>query len=188
MSFNESKPFTDEYKELCFQKWLLSGCPPVSRTLEILPASADGRKPSTATLSAWMMDNDWKMRAKDINEQALATIHDDLVKTKAELFRNQFKTAIALAEKAANQLLSEKIDNSNAAVQLWHKANIEARTVMGISEFMEKFGRMTDEELQKAIAEGLERWNIVDPIPLDEEANIRENKPQDKDDMTSADS
>jgi hypothetical protein len=174
MSFNKQvAPFTDDYREKCFEAWFLAGCPVVTRTQGILPDFEDGRRPSESTIASWMESNDWMGRAALLNQQALAKVDIALVQTKAELLKQQFETAVALAKKASENLL-EGIDNSNAAVQLYFKATAEARNVMGIAEAFEKIGEMSNEQLQNAIAEMLERSAITDPIPEEEETNVIE--------------
>ncbi len=168
-------PFDDDYKEKCFQAWFLAGCPGATSTIAVLPDSPDGRRPSVATIVNWMEAFGWKLRAADLNAQALAKTNEELVSTKAELLKQQFETAVALAKKAADQMLEKGFDNSNAAVQAYFRATAEQRTVMGLSELMQRIGNMTDDELQKKIAEFAERQSIEDITPVEED--IVENKP-----------
>lgn len=167
--------FTDDYKEQCFNAWVLAGCPTAYELVGLLPDSPNGRRPTITTLTRWMKDEQWKLRAGEINAAALAKVNEALVNSKAELLKSQFENSVALAKKALETLLSAGFDSSNAAVQAYFRATAEARTVMGISELMQKVGQMTDEQLQNAIAENLERLAITDAIPLDEESNIIEN-------------
>lgn len=169
-------PFDEDYKEKCFQAWFLAGCPGARTTLNVIPDTENGRRPSVATITNWMEVYQWKVRAADLNAQALAKTNDALVNTKAELLRLQFDNSIALAKKAYDQMLEKGFDNSNAAVQAYFRATSEQRTVMGLSELLQKVGNMTDDELQKKIAEYAERIGVEDPIPVEEEI-IQENKP-----------
>ncbi len=167
-------PFDEDYKEKCFQAWFLAGCPGAPSTLAVLPDSPDGRRPSVATITNWMEAYNWKLRAADLNAKALAKTNEALVSTKAELLQQQFETAVALAKKASEQMLEKGFDNSNAAVQAYFRATAEQRTVMGLSELLQRVGNMTDDELQKKIAEYAERVGLEDVIPVEED--VAENK------------
>lgn len=170
----QNVPFTDDYREQCFNAWVLAGSPSATQTQNIIPDHVDGRRPSIATINNWMETYAWKLRAEEINAAALAKVNEDLVSTKADLLREQFQNSVAIAKKAMDALLTGGFDSSNAAVQAYFRATAEARTVMGISELMQKVGQMTDKQLQDAIAENLERLAITDAIPLDEESNVVE--------------
>lgn len=162
-------PFDDEYKEKCFQAWFLAGCPGATATLGVLPDAPDGRRPSVATITNWMDTYQWKLRAADLNAKALAKTNEALVNTKAELLQLQMENSKALAQKALESLLGNKFDTSSAAVQAYFRATAEQRTVMGLSELMQRIGNMTDDELQKKIAEMAERVGLEDATPLEEE-------------------
>lgn len=192
MTFNaKQSPFTDDYREQCFNAWFLHGCPSASQTPGILSDAPDGRRPTASTISHWIESYQWELRAQELNAAALAKVNDALVSTKADLLKSQFETAVALAKKASEQILAEKIDNSNAAVQLYFKATAEARTVMGISEFMQKVGQMTEAQLQNEISSRLERLGVTDPIPTDEDTSTKEkekleNKAYDGEEMNAS--
>lgn len=167
-------PFDDDYKEKCFHAWFLAGCPGAPATLGVIPDSPDGRRPSVATITNWMEAYQWRLRAADLNAQALAKTNEELVSTKAELLKLQFENAVALTRKALEQMLEHGFDNSNAAVQAYFRGTAEQRTVMGMSELMQRIGNMTDDELQKQIAAYAERVGLDDLTPVEED--ITENK------------
>lgn len=177
-------PFTDDYKEKCFNAWVLAGCPNAYQAQGILPDFDGGRRPSVATINNWMEAYQWRLRADEINAAALAKVNEELVNSKADLLRQQFQNSVAIAKKAMESLLTAGFDSSNAAVQAYFRATAEARTVMGISELMQKVGQMTDQQLQEAIAANLERLNVTDTIPLDEEANVVEQPKEETEDKS----
>lgn len=168
-------PFDDDYKEKCFQAWFLNGCPGAPSTLRVIPDAIDGRRPSVATIQNWMEAYSWKLRAADLNAKALAKTNEALVNTKADLLKQQFENAVALAKKAYEQMLQSGFDNSNAAVQAYFRATAEQRMALGLSELLQRIGNLTDDELQKKIAEMAERVGIEDLTPVEEE--LAEDKP-----------
>lgn len=169
-------PFDEDYKEKCFIAWFNAGCPGARTTLGVLPDSKDGRRPSVATITLWMDNYQWRLRAADLNAKALAKVNESLVDTKADLLKLQFENAVALARKAFEQMLENGFDSSTAAVQAYFRATAEQRTAMGLSELLQRVGNMTDDELQKKIAEYAERIGVEDITPVEEEI-IQENKP-----------
>lgn len=169
MTFNKSvQPFTDEYKETCFRAWYAAGCPSIASTRQVLPDDINGRRPSDATLTNWRDSMQWVVRAQNMDAEVQAIVNQDLIANKAELLKHQYDTALALAKKASDQLLSESLDSSNAAVQLYFKSTLEARQISGISEALQKIGDMTNDELQKYVGELAERVGLVDATPVEE--------------------
>ena len=146
----------------------MAGCPAIAQTRAILPDDTNGRRPSDATIAVWKDTLQWNERAQVMNAEALMKVNQDLIQSKAELLKQQYQTAVALAKKASDQLLAEPLDNSNAAVALYFKSTLESRQIMGISEALEKIGNMTNEELQKHVGELAQRVGIVDVTPVED--------------------
>lgn len=168
---SKTVPFTEDYKNECFNAWFLAKCPGARSVAEWAPLAPDGRRPSVDTITNWMNDYGWKLRAADLNAKAMAVVNDELVTTKATILKKQFENAVALADKALAQLLADGFDSSNAAVQGYFRATAEQRMALGFSELMQKVGNMTDEELQKKIAEMAERASVEDVIPEEDQTD-----------------
>lgn len=190
MTFNNSiLPFTADYRKKCFDAWVLAGRPSeTTRIRDLVPEDEWGRRPSSAVIGRWMDIYNWQQLGDEIDTQAIEIANKALIQTKAEMFKKQYENAVEIQDIALKNIKEKGFDNSNAAVNAYFKATQEARTVMGISEFMEKIGKMSEKQLQDEIAERLERMNVVDAIPVDEEANVieqKENKADNEENMSA---
>lgn len=147
--------YTEEYRRKVFDTWVLSGRCSIPRLLDIIPVNDEGNKPNVNTIRAWMEDEGWHERADIIQSSAMAIADTELIQTKAEMLRQQYRDAVAIAQKARAAMIDRGFDTSAAAVNAYFKAVEEQRKVAGISEFMEKVGNMTDEQIEAEIAQRL---------------------------------
>lgn len=169
--------YTDDYRRKVFDTWVLSGRCSVPKLLDIIPVNEDGNKPNHATIRAWMEDEDWHSRADIIQASAMAIADTELIQTKAEMLRQQYKDAVTIAKKALDAISSRGFDTSAAAVNAYFKASEEQRRVAGLAEFMEKIGNMSDEQIEAEIAERMAR--MKDAVV----GEVIENKSDDGDDI-----
>lgn len=147
--------YSDDYRRKCFDAWVLAGRPSAVRLIELIPVNEQGEKPTQHTILKWMEEEGWPEHADVIQASAVEIADKNLIQTKADMLKLQFRTAVAIAEKAKDAMLKNGFDTSAAAVNAYFKAVEEQRKVAGISEFMEKVGNMTDEQIEKEIAQRL---------------------------------
>lgn len=173
--------YTDDYRRKVFDTWVLSGRCSIPRLLDIIPVNDEGNKPNVNTIRAWMEDEDWHSRADIIQSSAMAIADTELIQTKAEMLRQQYRDAVDIAKKAKEAIIDRGFDTSAAAVNAYFKASEEQRRVAGLAEFMEKIGNMSDEQIEAEIAERMARMKdavVGEVIP-------EENKSNDGDEMSA---
>lgn len=164
--------YSDEYRRKCFDTWVLAGRPSAPKLVELIPANEMGDKPSHQTILKWIEDEGWYEHADLIQTSAVEIADQDLIQSKAEMLKAQFRDAVAIAKKAKAALVEKGFDTSAAAVNAYFKAVEEQRKVAGISEFMEKVGNMTDEQIEAEIAQRLsEMKDAVVGETIDEPGN-----------------
>lgn len=148
------------YWEEAFQIWYMSNQPQdIPNILKILPAMADGEKPSYSTVRNAIASYGWKERADALNAQASQKNDVILVERKAAMLRRQAEDAMQIADKAKQHILEDGFDTSSSAVQAYFKATEEERTVRGVSEMLLKISKMTPDELMARAASFLKRRN-----------------------------
>jgi hypothetical protein len=106
---------------------------------QIMPEDEFGRKPGISTVKKWYL-NGWEARASELDSKAIEIVETTLITKKAALLQKQAEDAFLLSQKA-----------SAAAVNAYFKATEEVRIVIGISDFLKRLGKMTDDEVQDEI-------------------------------------
>jgi hypothetical protein len=138
----ETKTYSDEYIEQCFQCWYAMGQPTnITLLQESIPESPEGKKPGLPLLRQFRDTHGWVERADGLNALAVG---------KAEVGKS-----------AKEHLLANGFDTSASAVNALKWAQEEERTVRGVSEMMVKISKMTPEELMKEAAKLLKRNSEV---------------------------
>lgn len=166
---NSNKAFTDEYIERCFITWYSLQQPSNLVILqENIPESPEGKKPGLALLRTYKEQYGWVERADALNAKAIQKTEVALVDKRAEMFMRQIETALAVGEKAREQILADGFDSSASAVNALKWAQEEERTVRGVSEMMIKISKMTPDELMAEAAKLLKRNSEVIDIPAEE--------------------
>lgn len=161
--------FEDTYRETCFNIWVQYGAPDsFLKTQEILPANENGDKPSIDTLRKWF-EQDWKLRADNINSRALEIADEDLIQRKAEMLKEQAERGKKLQTMGIEYLEKENFDSSSSAVSaVINGAKLE-RESRGIGDLLVRMSQMSNSELQQEIVKRLkelqeDKENTVDAI------------------------
>lgn len=159
--------FEGTYRETCFNIWVSQGAPDsLEKTQEIIPANDDGEKPATSTLRTWF-DQDWKLRADNINSRALEIADEDLIQRKAEMLKEQAERGKKLQMMGIEYLEKENFDSSSSAVSAVVQGAKLERESRGIGDLLVRMSQMSDTDLKKEIINRLkemqeDRENTVD--------------------------
>jgi hypothetical protein len=151
------KDFSEDYIEQCFTIWYSLGQTTSMTVLQDAIPEVEGKKPSTTKLRSFRDGYGWVERADGLNAKAIEKTEVALVDKRAEMFLRQIETALAVGEKAREQILLDGFDSSASAVNALKWAQEEERTVRGVSEMMVKISKMSPEELMKEAAKLLKR-------------------------------
>jgi hypothetical protein len=158
----ETKTYSDEYIEQCFQCWYAMGQPTnITLLQESIPESPEGKKPGLPLLRQFRDTHGWVERADGLNALAVGKAEVVLVDERAKMFIRQIETALEVGKSAKEHLLANGFDTSASAVNALKWAQEEERTVRGVSEMMVKISKMTPEELMKEAAKLLKRNSEV---------------------------
>lgn len=146
------QPYNPEFIEKCFVIWYGQERRPSTYygMAQIMPEDEFGRKPGISTVKKWYL-NGWEARASELDSKAIEIVETTLITKKAALLQKQAEDAFLLSQKAHEFLISGTFDSSAAAVNAYFKATEEVRIVIGISDFLKRLGKMTDDEVQDEI-------------------------------------
>lgn len=125
--------------------------------MRIIPTDEIGRKPSRRSLLNWIEQECWRDRKNEMDSRAIEKVSNDLVLEKADMFKLQYRSALEIAGKAKQHILSGTFDNSSSAVNAYFKATEEQRTLSGISDVFEKVSKMKNDELAQEIRDLLSK-------------------------------
>lgn len=159
--------FEDTYRETCFNIWVSQGAPDSpQKVLDIIPANDNGDKPDVSTIRRWF-DQDWKLRADNINSRALEIADEDLIQRKAEMLKEQAERGKKMQIMGVEHLEKEGFDSSSSAVSaILGGAKLE-RESRGIGDLIVRMSQMSNSELQQEIIRKLkdlqeDKENTVD--------------------------
>lgn len=173
-------PFTEDYIRICFQYWFNTGCKGAKEFVKDkdVPVDEYGRTPSAATITHWMKEREWRIRADELNAKAHLLADKDLVSAKARMLRKQAENAVKIQEKALGAMLSEGFDSSAAAVNAYFRATEEERKAKGIGDLIERLSEMSNDKLQQKILELSARASggdvVIDVAPIDADTESKE--------------
>jgi hypothetical protein len=161
-------PYSQQYKEACFQAWYSSGRPTQVKVLEeILPEDEYGRKPNIDVIRLWRKEDNWDSRADMLDEKVSKKMDTFLVDQKVEMLKQQARRARIIQEKGLEYLEENGFDSSSSAVAAIIKGAELERISFGISDTILKLSKLSDEELldetQKLLSKFLESGsNVID--------------------------
>ena len=173
--------FSEQYKQDCFSAWFLNGRPKdVSKIKRILPEDGNGNKPSTNTLSKWVNEDGWILRADELDAKAIQLSDDDLIQRKASMLRKHYGDAVAIADKARDFILQQGFDGSNSAVKAYFDATAEQRAVNNMGDLFVKISKMTNEDIVKEIVDlvgrGSRNQQIIEIVGVESKDEGDEDK------------
>lgn len=170
-----TEPYPDTYKEACFQAWYSAGCPEgFSHIVKVLP-DYEGRKPTRLLLNKWV-EQEWALRADELNTKAIELADNRLVLEKVEMLKQQAERGKELQEKGMEYIKTTGFDTASAAVQaVIRGANLE-RESRGIGELIYKMAKMSDDELKKEI---MNRLETLSNDVVEGDVKEEENEPED---------
>jgi hypothetical protein len=166
-------PFSIEYQEICFTIWYEAGRPSFAKFMDILPPDQYGRRPDRNKVSKWCLAG-WYLRADELDARASVAIDTRLVSDRVKMLEEQAERGARLQLLGMAYLENENkgFDSSSSALRaVIEGADLEARR-RGLSELLEKVGRLTPEQLGDFVADKLARLTIGDSTDIIEADEI----------------
>lgn len=174
MTVSTFTPYSEQYKESCFQAWYAANCPTEAKIIEkILPKDEYGRKPVLDVVRRWRNSDNWDLRADGLNEEVNRQVEDKLVSAKVKMLEEQARRARDIQVKGMEFIEDNGFDSSSSAVQAIIRGAELERTSLGLSDAILKIAKMTNDELvaqvQKDIRTLMESGEVIDMGELPEE-------------------
>lgn len=167
--------YSQEYINSCFNEWYLHGRPSNPGSIRrILPEHETGRLPSVMQIKRWMVAGAWDIRADELDVKVAEKNDIMLINAKAKMLREQLKLVEKVTKKSYDYLMVDGFDSSSAATKAFFDGLQEQRKIEGFSDLLERLDKMTNNDVEKAIIDMLNRAADNDQI-IDSDA---ENIPQ----------
>lgn len=167
--------YSDNYKKICFDAWVMNSRPTMDRLRELIPADNYDRKPNPAELRKWRKNLDWDMKADIVDAKVEEQSLDLLVQKKHELLKVQLEQVTKVSKKALDYLMAEEdggFDSSASAVQAFYRGMEEQRKIAGFSDLLEKLESMTNnqvrDEIIALITRGADNNQIIEGTEVDD--------------------
>ena len=159
MTVSKLTPYTDQYKESCFQAWYAADRPTRANELEeILPEDKYGRKPVIDVFRRWRNDGLWDVKADALDAKAFGIVEDSLINSKVLMLKEQAARARKLQYQAEDYLDTNGFDSSSSAVQgLIRGAELEQRT-RGLSAKLLELADLDNDALTSRTQKLLQRY------------------------------
>lgn len=175
-------PYSEAYKEACFQAWYLAGRPrSLSKIIELMPSDDKGRRPGTQVVRSWRSEMGWDVRADELDAKATLIANDNLVATRVQMLKEQASKAKELQEMGLEHLREYGFDSASSAVSAVIKGAELERVSKGITEQIMALLQMNDKRLTETTMGLLERLNvpatgeIIDVGEVDDEETPEED-------------
>lgn len=143
--------YSDDYKQICFDAWVMNSRPAMDRLQELIPVAENGHKPTSLKLRGWRIKYDWDMKADIVDAKVEEQSLDLLVQKKHELLKIQLEQVTTVATKALEFLKVDGFDSSSSAVQAFYRGMEEQRKIAGFSDLLEKLESMTNNQVRDEI-------------------------------------
>jgi len=150
-------PFPIEYQEACFSIWFNNGQPGAQRLMTLVPpyVSDDGkeRRPSKKELEKWYEANGWEERADSISFDAQQNFNTALVHRRVALMEKIAADGAFLVDKGLDYLKTHDFENTHVALRAVEKGIELQQKASGMAAVLQSILTMSNDELQKAIAQ-----------------------------------
>lgn len=159
------KFFSDDYKRICFDVWVMNGKPNMHRLHELIPVFEDnGKKPGIYELRNWRKEENWDFKSDIVDAEVEERSLDLIVQKKHELLKIQLEQVTIVAQKALDFLRVDGFDSSSSAVQAFYRGMEEQRKIAGFSDLLEKLESMTNNQVRDEIIALINRATENDQI------------------------
>jgi len=184
MTISKLTPYSDSYKESCFQSWYAAGRPTMMKTvLDLLPKDEYGRIPNFEVFRKWRNEGKWDIRADSLDARVNKEMENKLVLQKVNMLEQQAIKARNMQEQAADYLDENGFDSSSSAVNAIIKGAELERTAMGLSDAILKLAKLSNDELmvetQKMLQKFLDSGESGDIIDVAETSDFDDSESSD---------
>ena len=154
---SDNVPYSESYKELCFQAWYASGRPAGKSLVSFLPVDEFGRKPQPAKVAGWRDIGGWHGRADELDRQGSKEMETYAIEKKVEMFKRHADVARQLTEKGLDWLGTHEPDKSADAIRLVVEGIRIEKESVGVPDALLKIAAMNDQEITEVIGQYLNR-------------------------------
>lgn len=156
--------FSNAYQEKCFAVWFELGRMGYTKILDKLPEDEFGRRPSRNVFLLWRTEQDWDVRADEIEAKAAIVTDNVLLNHRILMVKRQASKAKELQDLGMDFLREEGFDSAASAVSAVIKGAELERQSRGLDDMLEKLSKMDSAKLTETVQGLLERQNVPEDI------------------------
>lgn len=134
-----------------FEIWYSSGCPTWGELQAKIPADERGRVPHKDHISRWAQENQWRIRADELNGRAIQKAEDNLVAGQVAMWAEHADRAREVASQAFDYIKERGFDSSASAIQALKWAQEEERKTRGAEAFIAIVKDKSNDDLIKMV-------------------------------------
>lgn len=142
--------YSDEFIERCFSAWYNSSRSSGVKFKELLGETEES-VPSYTTVNEWASKYGWYERADSLDAQITVRNDNEIVNSRAEMFKKQVEYSNRLIEEGMKYLNENGITSDNAAIRAIDLGLSTQRVTVGMAESYVKISKMGNDELQKEL-------------------------------------
>jgi hypothetical protein len=149
----QGKRFTRAQKEAAFQVWYRMGRPAFLKVSVELSQNPEFGYVSNAAIGYWAKQFGWEMRADELDAEAQAQTERDMIQERADMIKRHKSVARLLLTKGVAFIKDNEVTSDHAAMRAIESAVAMERQAVGLPEIQIALERMTDEAIERFIAE-----------------------------------
>jgi hypothetical protein len=151
--------FSNSYKDAIFTLWYSMGKPVARILYPKIPIYEDtGGKPAYETLHVWVTSEEFREKARMLDEQVMEQINAKMIAEKVEMLNRHATVGVTMQDIAMKYLDEHKTElGISPAVRLLVAGVEIERESRGIATTVEKITRMSDQDLESEIQKLLEK-------------------------------
>lgn len=154
---NLTTPYTEAYKETCFQVWYAAGRPSSRQAVKIIPADEHNRKPTYVLLSTWIRLLGWNDRAKEMDHEVTKQMETYAVEQRVDMLKRHAESAKQLQLEGIKYLLEHPPEKTADAIRMVTEGIRIEKESVGLPEALTKIAEMKDKPLTELIGQLINR-------------------------------
>lgn len=168
---NITTPYTEAYKESCFQVWYQTGRPTSRQFVKVVPVDEHGRKPNYGLLNSWIKLLGWNERAREMDREVTKQMETYAVEQRVDMLKRHANAAKQLQLEGIKYLLEHPPEKTSDAIRMVTEGIRIEKESVGLPEALTKIAEMKDKPLTDLISQLIHRLT-PDEIKQLESGNI----------------
>lgn len=143
--------FSPEYKDAVFYAWYKAGRPRLTKVVNFIPPTPDGRKPNTVTVKDWVESENWYQRADALDAEVSMKIDQEVIEARVTQLREMAQLGKEVMNLGYEYLKDEGFDSAASAVRAVGLGGDMYFKYAAAADYIAKIGTMSDKQLDREL-------------------------------------